>query len=258
MNPILQTQDLSIGYKFKSLVENISLSLEPGKVTALIGRNGAGKSTLIKTITNHIPPISGNVRIDNIDLRNYSRKQLAKKMAVVTTEQNSGGGLRLSEMVTLGRMPYTGSLGTVGALDKKIVDHSMRLVGIEQKKNSFIAELSDGERQKGMIARALAQETEILIMDEPFAFLDVAARLEMLDLIKRIAKEQNKAILFSTHEVTETLKHTDKVWLFVPGKILEGEPKELALKGEIDRIFPSDRIRFNRDTYEFTIQSEKS
>ena len=253
MNPILEINDLTTGYNGTPLTSGINLTLREGEVTAMIGRNGVGKSTLIKTLTRHIPPIKGEIWLLGKLLHDYSRKDLSKIIAQVTTDSDIAGGLRLHELVSLGRIPFTGVTGVLSTADHQIVRQAMEGVDIIHKKDNFISELSDGERQKGMIARALSQETPLIIMDEPFSYLDVAARLEMLALVRRLAREERKAILFSTHEVSEALRMADRIWMFADGEIREGNPRELVESGEIDRLFSSTNVRFDKNTWNFTL-----
>lgn len=255
---VIETHNLQAGYKGKPLTENINVGLLEGKLTAIIGMNGAGKSTLIKTLTAGLPPIGGNVEIYGKNLREYSRKDLAKIIAIVTTDSWSAGGLRLEELVGLGRIPYTGRIGILTKEDRQIVVSALQTVGIFHKKDCFVKDLSDGERQKGMIARGIAQETPIIIMDEPFTYLDVASRLELLGLMKRMTRENGKTILLSTHEVTETLKMADNLWMFVKrgkkAEIKQGSPEYLAEKGLYEFLFPKSSVIFDRDTYTFSIK----
>lgn len=259
MEPILYTKNLSIGYKGRSLIKGLNLSLEQGTLTAMIGRNGVGKSTLIKTLTGELTPIEGEVLIDGESIDQISTKRMARLIALVNTEPHMAGGLRLHELVGLGRIPYTGHIGLLDKTDKEIIFNAIETVGLGHKYDSFVGELSDGERQKGMIARGLVQDTPIIIMDEPFSFLDVAARLEMLDMINRLAEKEGKAILFSTHEVSQALRMVKRVWMFVndAGKenVVEGTPTELIEKGTTDKLFPNSKVTFDKEKGEFRIKN---
>lgn len=257
MSEVLRTENLAIGYGDPPLLSNLNLSLERGKATAMIGRNGVGKSTLIKTLTNIMKSLSGQIFIGSKPLVKISKKDFAREVAVVTTDPNIAGGLRVLELVGLGRIPYTGKIGILGKKDKERVEEAIRTVGLEGKGNDFVGELSDGERQKAMIARGLVQDTPIIIMDEPFSYLDVASRLEMLDMIKTLARTENKAILFSTHEVGQALKMADEAWMFVNRKgtdmIETGTPEELIANGAVNRLFPGKGVIFNSEIGEFEI-----
>lgn len=250
MKSLIKTTGLTIGYKGKTITADVNLSLQQGSLTALIGCNGAGKSTLLKTLTGNIKPIKGKIELGTKELTEINRKELSKLLAVVTTEQPSAGGLTLQELVAMGRIPYTGRIGRLNSEDKQIVKEALIKVGIEHKKDTFVADLSDGERQKGMIARALAQQTPLIIMDEPFSFLDVASRLELLDLMRELVDEQNKTILFSTHEVGEAMRIADNLWAFVKDDkgttIIEGTSEQLIQTSVIDRLFGESRVRYDR------------
>lgn len=257
MTPALAIDNLSIGYGSKVVARNLDLQLWRGEVTALLGRNGIGKSTLIKTVTGNIPPLSGSVCVEGKPLSAFRKNQLARLVSIVSTSDALTGGLRLSEYVGLGRTPYTGIMGTLSGDDKNRVEEAMDLVGISHKRDNFFAQLSDGERQKGMIARALAQNTPVIIMDEPFSFLDVASRIEILLILKDIARKEEKAILFSTHEVTQALRMADRVWLFYPDEdggtasIASGTPAEIVDSGLMQRLFDNPNIKFDEETMEF-------
>lgn len=258
MRQIIETSGLDIGYKGKSLASGLNLRLERGVVTALIGRNGVGKSTLIKTLTGHLKPLAGRITIDGRPLENLSRKDLSKLVSLVTNEADMTGGLRLSELVELGRIPYTGAGGRLSASDRKLILSALDTVGIAHKADSFVSELSDGERQKGLIARGLVQDTPVIIMDEPFSCLDVASRLEMLALVITLARDRDKAILFSTHEVAEALRMVARIWAFLPGKVEEGSADELIRGGAIDHLFDNPNVRYNRERQEFFLTDGKN
>lgn len=251
MNIVLSTDNLAIGYKGKALVSNINLELKVGEVTAIIGRNGAGKSTLLKTISGIIKPINGDIWINGQQLIRFSRKDLASKLAVVMQEPHFAGGLTLEEFVSLGRTPYSGRLGRLDKRDELIVTEALESVGLFHKKNNFIVELSDGERQKGIIARGIVQQTKIIMMDEPFSFLDISARIELNLLLRRIARTQNRAILLSTHEISDALSYANNIWMFTTRGVIQGNPTDLIQAGSLDSLFSDPRIRFNKDIKRF-------
>lgn len=254
----IRIENLSIGYRKQSLISDINLELCRGEITAMIGRNGAGKSTLLKTITGILKPISGKIYIEGQPAETITKRERARLIAVVSTAMYNAGGLRLHELVSLGRSPYTGALGLLTKKDTEIVDDVIEVVGLRHKANSFVSELSDGERQKAMIARALAQEAPVLIMDEPFSFLDVATRLEMTSLISRLAKNGNKAILYSSHDVSLALKTVDNIWAFCRNgdkdDITSGTPQQIIETGVADRIFDTTEVKFDRETKEFILK----
>lgn len=242
---MISTQNLTIGYKGRPIASNLNLAIETGKATAIIGKNGVGKSTLIKTLTGALLPLAGRVLIEEEDIRKISRKKMARLIAVITTEPHSAGGLRVEELVALGRTPFTGFTGRLAASDRNIVLAAMKRVGIDRMSRRFVAELSDGERQKCMLARGLAQQTPVIIMDEPFSYLDVASRLEVLELINELALKEMKTILYSTHEVTEALEYAHKIWAFVDNGIIAGSPEEIVNSGTADKIFLNEKVYFN-------------
>lgn len=258
MTPVLTAEGLAIGYGKRVLMEGIDLSLERGSLTALIGRNGVGKSTLLKTLTGSLPSLAGTIKLEGRPLKGMSRKDMSRILALVSTDRHNAGGLRLEEMVALGRIPFTNRFGVLRHEDREIVDKAMKDVGIYHKKDRFVAELSDGERQKGLLARGLAQQTPVLVMDEPFSFLDVASRLEILQLIKRLTGELNRAILFSTHEVTEALRSADNVWAFVGSggdqRIVSCSPSQLIDSGEVNSIFTQNNIIFDSERMDYKLK----
>ena len=252
----LEIEKLSVGYKRRPLIADFSAKLKEGTTTALIGRNGAGKTTLIKTLTRQLNPLKGQIWLDRRELSSYSRNELSKLMAVVTTEQNMAGGLRLKEFVEMGRIPFTGRFGRLSEEDREVVEQALKSVDLIHKQESFVSELSDGERQKGMLARALVQQTPLIIMDEPFSFLDIATRLEMNVLIRKLAHENNKTILYSTHEVGEALRMADEIWILTKNNMVAGPPQKLIDKGHIDQLLADTQVVFDRKTHEFRIEEK--
>lgn len=260
MTPILYTESLAVGYRKRPVAAGINVSLKCGSVTAMIGRNGAGKSTLIKTLDRTIPALEGAVWIGGNRLESMSRRKLATLMAEVTTDPHIAGGLRLMELVGLGRIPYTGRMGILSKDDASRIEEAIASVGLSGKEQCFVGELSDGERQKGMIARGLVQDTPVLVLDEPFAYLDVASRLEIMAMIKKLSREKQKAILFSSHEVTEAIEMADSLWLFtMPGhdgtsQVMEGTPEELIRESALDMVFPDKNVKFDIQTKTFRLK----
>ena len=214
---ILEANNLNIGYingkTIIDIVSDINLRLEEGELVCLLGANGKGKSTLLRTLAGTQPALSGEVRVQGGNVDKISKKKLAKLLGLVYTDHTQAGGLTVNELVELGRQPHTGFLGRLGSEDKTIVENALKDAGIYHKRESFVADLSDGERQKAMIAKALAQETPIIFLDEPTAFLDVASKLETMKLLHKLAKEKKKAVLLSSHDVSQTLLLADKLWI---------------------------------------------
>lgn len=244
--PALSTSNLQVGYKKQALLTLPDVALQAGRVAALIGKNGVGKSTLLRTLTREQKPVSGRVFIQGEDIENISRRALAQKVAVVTTDRNISPGLLAREIVEMGRHPYTDLTGRLSTTDKRIIEESMQCTGISHKAENRFGELSDGERQKVMIARALAQQTPVMVLDEPFSFLDTAARIEILNLLKKLALENNTAILFSSHDVAQALRMADELWLLTPDRTFySGRPDNLIENDTINRLFDSSNVKFD-------------
>ncbi len=251
LQPVLSVKNLAIGYNNHIIASDINFNLSSGAVCALLGANGVGKSTLLKTIIGELSPLKGSITIFDKLLEEYSHKQIARLMAIVTTERILSGGLTVSELVAMGRHPYTGFLGRLTSKDKQIVTNSISIVGITHKKNCFLSELSDGERQKAMIAKALAQDTPIIVLDEPFSFLDVASRIEILSLLRELAKK-GKIVLFSSHDVSQALRMATDILLFTTNRILiSGKPEELIETKKIDYLFSDRSVVFSKEITDF-------
>lgn len=248
--PILTTHNLSTGYRHGSamttVMSHINVALHRGRLTALLGQNGIGKSTLMRTIAGTQPPTGGEVRLDGRNIASISRREMARLLAMVFTDRTMAGGLTVRELVSLGRQPHTGFLGRLGENDRLAVMQAVESVGIAHKIDTFVAELSDGERQKAMIAKALAQETPLIILDEPTAFLDVASRIDTLQLLSHLAHTTGKAILLSTHDVSQTLLLADELWVVTAQRsLLCGSTEDVVLSGAMQHIFGSDKVQFN-------------
>lgn len=253
----LQTFDLSIGYRRNPIASAINICLHPGELTALLGPNGVGKSTLLKTLTGELPPLGGNIKLMGNDLASYSHRQLSRLMAIVTTDSIQAGGLTVEELVALGRHPYTGFFGRLGKEDREAVEQAMHCVGIDHKSSSYISELSDGERQKALIAKAIARDTPVIVLDEPFSFLDVASRIEILERLDMLASS-GKTILFSSHDVSQALRMASRLILFTPKReIITGTPRELMDSGALDNLFDTDKAVFSRQEHDFVVKKDK-
>ena len=212
----------------------------------LLGPNGAGKSTLIRTISASQKPLDGQVFLEGKDIFQIASRQLATKLSLVLTERVHGGMLSSYEVVGLGRYPYTGWSGKLKSGDHKVIQWAIATVGAQELAERMLSELSDGERQKIMVAKALAQETEIMVLDEITAFLDLPRRIEVMQLMRRLAKKENKCILMSTHDMELALKYSDKLWLLPKnGRLAIGAPEDLVLNGTFARAFESEGIHFD-------------
>jgi iron complex transport system ATP-binding protein len=253
--PVIETRKLSIGYaKNAALNKAIDLQLFAGELTALLGPNGAGKSTLLKTLCGFQPATGGMILLSNRLLSDYSQRELSRTIGVVLTEKTNAGGISVKEMVSLGRQPYTGFFGRLSTEDMKIVETSIEAVGITHKSDNYVSELSDGERQKVMIAKVLAQQCPIIILDEPTAFLDITSKIETMLLLKKLVSEQKKTILLSTHDLEITLQMSDKLLLMKQNEpIISGTPETLISDGTISTFFSNEKVQFNAETGKFKV-----
>ena len=245
-------ENLTIGYTSKknrkTVASGINASLDSGHMTCLIGPNGVGKSTLLRTLSAFQPPLEGKVYIHGKDLATLKEKKLAKMVGVVLTAKPDVQNMTVEEMVGLGRSPYTGFWGTLSANDLRIVEEAIALVGIASLKGRYIHTLSDGERQKVMIAKALAQQTPVIYLDEPTAFLDFPSKVEVMQLLHRLAVEQQKTVFLSTHDVELSLQIADCLWLMESEQLSVGTPRQLAEEGALTRFIQRDGITFDAQT----------
>lgn len=249
----IQLKNLGIGYPTKhgvrTVAEGIDGTIRSGELTCLLGANGVGKSTLLRTLSAFQPKIKGNVFIEGREISDYSDKKLSKLIGVVLTEKPDVRNMRVRELVSLGRSPYTGFWGTYSKEDLRIVDEAISLVGIDSLSGRMVHTLSDGERQKVMIAKALAQQTPVIYLDEPTAFLDYPSNVEVLQLLRRISKEAEKTIFLSTHDVELALQLADTVWLMTrEGGMTIGTPLQLAQQGALGRFIEREGITFDPET----------
>lgn len=232
---------LTIGYtgkhSVKKVAEGITDTICSGELTCLIGENGAGKSTLLRTLSGFLPPLAGEINIMGKPLKSYRETELAKVIGVVLTEKNNLQNMTVEELVGMGRSPYTGFWGRLRAEDKAKVAQAIGLVGIESLSGRMVQTLSDGERQKVMIAKALAQETPIIFLDEPTAFLDYPSKVEILNLLHRLSSEEGKTIFLSTHDLELALRVADRVWLMTKqGGVKTGSPEKLIVNPDTGRF----------------------
>lgn len=247
---ILSTENLSVGYKngnkTTEIISGLNLQLNRGELVCLIGSNGIGKSTLLRTLSGTQVPLSGSIKIGHADISLCSRKELSRLISIVYTDRTLAGALTVEEVVGLGRQPYTGFFGRLDENDKKIISSVLDEVGMLNKAQQYIATLSDGERQKTMIARALAQRTPIVILDEPTAFLDIASSIETMKLLHSLAHKYDKAILLSSHDICQSLTLADRLWLLHNNHTIHtGVTEELILNGDLEKLFGDRNITFN-------------
>ncbi len=241
---------LQLGYSQegvrKPLLENLNFQLVAGELTCLLGPNGVGKSTLIKAILGELSPWEGQFLLEKEPLSSYSIQERAKHIAVVLTDPIYPGNLTVGQLVALGRTPHTNWLGQLGDTDRVLVEKALTDTHIGYLRDARLGELSDGQRQKAMIARALAQDGSVIVLDEPTAHLDLVNRLEIMSLLREISRSQGKAILVVTHDLDIALETADRFWILNCGiPLLSGTPEDLVLSGQIQALFPSDRYRFN-------------
>ena len=253
-----QLHDLKTGYRLQRrdivLSANLEATLTTGELTCLLGPNGAGKSTLLRTMARFQPALDGEVQLFGQPLESYTAEKLARRVGVVLTDKLPSSSLRAEELVSMGRMPYTGFWGTLTADDRQAVDEALDMVGMTAFRRRRLATLSDGEQQKLMIAKALAQQTPVILLDEPVAFLDFPSKVEILTLLRRLAREQGKAILLSIHDLELALQTADRLWLLdSEGHLSQGTPKELAQNGSLDFFFKGHGLEFDKHTMQYTL-----
>lgn len=251
---------LTIGYPGKNkphiVASRITTALRCGELTCLLGANGAGKSTLLRTLSASQPPLSGKILLKGKDIHLFTRADLATQISVVLTDRCEVEGMTVYELVSLGRTPYTDFWGQLNEKDKEEVNRALVLVGIPELSRRRIQTLSDGERQKAMIAKALAQDTPVILLDEPTAFLDYPSKVEMMQLLRRLSRETNKSILLSTHDLELALQIADKVWLMERSKdLITGTPEDLSLDGRLTNFFNRKGISFNEQTGLFRVDN---
>ena len=257
--PTVTLSSLSIGYRLrggdKVVAAGINASLHAGELTCLIGANGAGKSTLLKTLAAFLPKLGGSIYIKDKEVADYTNRELSQLVGVVLTSRPEAENMTAEEVVGLGRTPYTGFWGTLGADDRRIVTESMEQVGVAHLAARTVTTLSDGERQKVMLAKALAQQTPIIILDEPTAFLDYPSKVDTLLLLTRLSHETGKTVFMSTHDLELALQTADRLWL-MPGNghVITGTPRELADSGDLSAFIERRGIEFDKETMNIKVK----
>lgn len=258
IHTILKTKDLSIGYSSKKeeivVATNINIELQKGELIGLVGANGIGKSTLLRTLTNVQKPLQGKVLINSKEVSAFEAVELAKQMSLVLTEQIASKNLSVFELIALGRQPYTNWVGNLSDEDITIVNHSISLTNLEDLKHKRCYELSDGQLQKVMIARALAQDTDLIILDEPTTHLDMYHKAYILKLLQKLSKETGKTILFSSHEIDLAIQLCDTMIVMTQGDVVTDQPCNLISKGTFNTLFPKDLIAFDEKTGSFRVK----
>ena len=256
MKSLLTIHGLSTGYhlkggKTKVLHQNLMANIKPGEIIAVLGPNGAGKSTLLKTLLGYIPSLAGEIKYDSQNLDSITVKEMATKVSVVLTEKVDDHFLTAEEVLTTARHPFGSFWGKLNDNDKKIIDDAATLTNIKAFVHQKLQTLSDGERQRVMIARALAQDTPLIFLDEPTAFIDSPGRVELMHLLKTIP-QKGKSILMTIHDVELALHFADKLWLLgKEGTFKVGNPTELIENGSINQLFDRGQVTFNTKTRSF-------
>jgi iron complex transport system ATP-binding protein len=249
---------LSIGYRGKNgtrvVAAGINAAIRSGELTCLLGANGVGKSTLLRTLSAFQPKLDGDVLIEGREITTFSDKELSRMIGVVLTEKPDIRNMSVRELVALGRSPYTGFWGTLHEDDWQVVDEAISAVRIEPLRERMIHTLSDGERQKVMIAKALAQQTPVIYLDEPTAFLDFPSKVEMMQLLRQLAQTQQKTIFLSTHDFELALQVADTLWLMESQGLSVGTPRELANSGALARYVERPGITFDPMTLTVNIK----
>lgn len=248
----MQCSKLAIGYHGKKkqatcLEKDINLGVKAGELVCLLGPNGSGKSTLMRTLAGLLPPLEGTVFINNIELNKLSAPRRSRLLSLVLTDKLSLGAMKVRDIVAVGRYPYISFMGKLQKEDERAIAESLDLVHMAHYADTFYNELSDGEKQRVMIAKALAQDTPLIMLDEPTAHLDLPNRVEIMNSLKRLAEQTNKAILLSTHELDLALQSSDTIWLMNPGReMFVGVPEDLVLNGNFEEVFHNKSFVFDK------------
>lgn len=256
-NTLLKTQKLQIGYRSPKkdflIAKDIDLSINENELVAVIGINGAGKSTLLKSLSKNLIPLGGSILLKGKSIEGFSPKQLSETASLVLTEQSFSKNLSVFELVALGRQPYTNWLGTLTPEDIARVNQALEQTGIGELKEKKCEALSDGQLQKVLISRALAQNTALVFMDEPTTHLDMYHKVNIFRLLKRLTNSTGKTIVFATHEINLALQLCDKIILVHKGTAQQGSPEELISKGVFEELFSKDFIRFDAENKVFRV-----
>ncbi len=258
---MLALKNLSTGYNpAHPLLRDVTTALPEGSLTVLLGANGSGKSTLLRTLGGVLPPLAGGVYIGEVNIAGMRPARVSKLVSLVYTERaDRAGALTVEQTVALGRQPYTGFFGRLDSHDREVVADAINALGINKLKDRFLATLSDGERQKTMIARALAQQTPVMLLDEPTAFLDVAARLDTMALLRKLASQRGITILLSTHDVAPAISApADFLWLLKgDGSLGVGSVSQLIEDGELNALFADHGIHFDSQAGDFRLNLQR-
>lgn len=241
-----ETENLSVGYSGKVLIHDINIAVERGQILTLIGPNGSGKSTILKTITNHLEKIAGVVRIEKNSIGKWSNKELAKRLSVMLTDRINPELMTCEQVVAMGRYPYTNHFGSLTQEDRRIVQESLCMVHAEELSVRPFTDISDGQRQRIMLARAICQQPEVIVLDEPTSYLDIRHKIELLDILRKMAAENQVAVIMSLHEIDLAAKISDYV-ICVKGDRIElfGTPEEVFSDEQVSRLYDMETGSFN-------------
>ncbi len=253
MATVFKIENLGIGYGNKVIVEKINCSLGQGELCAIVGINGVGKSTLLRTLAKLQSKLSGKVLVGNHDLETISTSQLAKKLAVVLTDPIATRNLTVQELVALGRQPYTNWVGMLSQKDKTVIKESIDLFDLESLQYKKCYQLSDGQLQRVLIARAMAQDTSLILLDEPTTHLDLFHKVQILKLLQQLAHKHQKTIVFTTHEIELAIQLCDKILMLDNHDNPFGKPSELIEQGHFNTLFPEEMVRFDTKSGTFRI-----
>ncbi|MDQ0091977.1 iron complex transport system ATP-binding protein [Paenibacillus anaericanus] len=238
MNERLHTTELNIGYGDTAIVNDLNLTVPTGQITALVGANGSGKSTILKTMARLMKPKSGGVLLDGQSIHSQSTKQVAKQLAILPQNPTAPDGLTVSELVAYGRFPHQKGFGTMTSEDKSIIQWSIEVTGMTDFYDRPVDQLSGGQRQRAWIAMALAQQTEILFLDEPTTFLDMAHQLEVLHLLHKLNKEEGRTIIMVVHDLNHASRYAHHIVAIKSGTVIsEGTPQQVMTKGVLRKVF---------------------
>ena len=257
-NHILTTSNLSVGYsskkEIKTIATHINLNLKKGELIALIGANGIGKSTLLRTLIGIQPPLSGNIILNGININEYDSISFAQNLSIVLTEKLPPSNLTVFEIIALGRQPYTNWLGNLSDNDISKINEAMELTQITSLAEKKHYEISDGQLQNVLVARALAQDTPLIILDEPTTHLDLLHKVSLFKLLKKLAKETKKCILFSTHDIDMAIQISDEMIIMTDENVVQDQPCNFISKGNFETLFKNEHIAFDREKGKFIVQ----
>ena len=254
MNKVINISSLSVGYNKNPILENVNLLADNNKMIGVFGKNGQGKSTLLETISGLLPPLSGAFKFQDIDVLSLPEKDRAKLLSIVSTSQTSIGAIKVRDFVAFGRFPYTNWLGINKHKDYQEIDKAIQLCKLEAFSDRNYDELSDGEKQKVNIARAIAQNTPLIILDEPTVHLDLINKVEVFKLLQELVKNHNKTVIVSTHQLEYALQICDEIWLINNKKVESLSPSEIIKKEKLAEIFNDEVIIFDKASQSFRLR----